>query len=802
MLGLLLYLPLAFGGVMPLSRAVTSAAGAFLAAGLLVRCLAARGRRVLIPREFLLLAALTAWVAVQLLTLPAGWIEAVSPAAGDLWARAAEAAGRPFTSARLSVYPHATGVQLQTLIVAAVLMLTAAVVYRDDAAFRRLLAGVGLIGLVTALINVGHLVLGEERLIYGAFDGGATNGAPFASYSHFSEFINLSVGAAAGWLLIASKDRGSQQLAGPSHWPRGPLRGTSRLGTILVGFLLLGVITIALSTSRNGLISMAFAASVTAAAAQGARRLAGVGWSIILIGLTTTAALLVLGVDPVLDRFEAITNEPSTIQHRLNLIRNTGEMAAAFALAGAGLGTYAAAFPAFDSGDRAGTAEHAENQYVELLAELGLVGAILVAALLLLTFARITRAARQTRRSADLGLFGILFGLTALACHSLTDFGLVVPAVGLTAATLAGAAVSRAIPRGAPAPDRRRVAAGAALVAAVTLALTTPAAFRAATAWAHYTYAENTRRAFLERGELGSEAEHRAVTEHGARAVAGDEDHGEYRYRAAMDRWSRAVAEAMDFDPSAPPPNRETHPDLVPAARSALLELIEVLAVAPTHGPAWSSAGQLRRVWLDENGETAGEWILRARELARNHPDVALAASLELMRRGKEAAGTAELDRARRLGAPDREVVRLLAVSLERPEAAADLVAGDLLLTEWLLNLVRRQDVEAPFVAELEGRYESLLIDAGSRADASTRTLAQLARLERDRGRPEAAADLLRRALSREPASALRYEYARVLLDLDDVRGGMRELRYVLQFHPELAAAARLLEGLERDRGR
>ena len=74
--------------------------------------------------------------------------------------------------------------------------------------------------------------------------------------------------------------------------------------------------------------------------------------------------------------------------------------------------------------------------------------------------------------------------------------------------------------------------------------------------------------------------------------------------------------------------------------------------------------------------------------------------------------------------------------------------------------------------------------------------------MEIESGSKDKARELYQRLLSVDPLSAHRYDYAQLLLDEGDVRDARRELRDVIQFHPDHAAANRLLKQLERQPGR
>ncbi len=801
-LGLLLYLPLAFGGVMPMSRVVMGCMGALIGACFAVRCLSETDQAVCTPRALLPFFGLVALALAQIIELPAALVQQVSPAAGQAWAEANKAAGTEPASMTLSVYPNGTGIRVDLLIMGALLLLVSSTIYRHPAAFRRLILGVSLIGSVVTLVGLGHFALGEP-LIYGVFDGGgfATLSAPFASYSHYAEFLNLALGCALGCLLIEAGGRARGRPVDVRDLTGGPGRRASRSEKTLRLFLVLGTVAIVLSTSRNGLMSMVFAASVTAGVMQYSRRIDGVGWSMAAAGLAATAMLLFLGVDPVIEKFEAVNaDEGSNMTTRLELIRDSASMGAAFAATGAGLGAFALAFPGFDSAVRRGTAEHAENIYAELFAEMGLTGALLGFAFLGLLTLAILRGARSNRSA--LGVFGVLFGLSALGFHSLTDFGLLIPAVGLTAATLAGAALACSGQSASASLPRRLYALGSAAVALVCLAASVPGAARETSAWDHFSYTERLRHEMEQSGGIGTAEQHADLVLHAALAVEGEPGNAEYRFQSALAGWNQAVAEAGSFDPEGPPVNPLDHPALAGKARIMLEELKELLLVAPTHGPSWSVAGQLRRVWLDDQSDEAGEWIIRGRELAPHHPKTCLASAFELMRKNREAEGVAEIERAVSIGAGASSAVDLLAVSLDRPELALPFVEGNLVLTDRLLAVVEGDEARGELKVRLQEAYEELLVAACARPSAAASDLQRLAAIEASRDNLEEAAALLRRVLGLDPSSKTRLSYARLLVQMGDPRGARRELKDLLNFHPGMTAASRLLEQLESDGAR
>jgi O-antigen ligase len=151
---------------------------------------------------------------------------------------------------------------------------------------------------------------------------------------------------------------------------------------------------------------------------------------------------------------------------RLDTWRDGLRLALSSPLVGTGLGAFHDAYPRFKQGHGLIRVEHAENDYVETLAEGGVVG---LAFVLLGGGILLTAAAREDRRgdSTDARVLrglaaGATAGLIALAVHSAVDFNLRIPSNAALAAALAALAAGAAGPR--PWPLSRGVAAVLALV--------------------------------------------------------------------------------------------------------------------------------------------------------------------------------------------------------------------------------------------------------------------------------------------------------------------------------------------------
>ena len=122
------------------------------------------------------------------------------------------------------------------------------------------------------------------------------------------------------------------------------------------------------------------------------------------------------------------------------------------AVVGVGRGGFRDAYPRFNSTTVSHSRSYAENEYLQVLAELGLIGG----SLLLLTVV-LTWAVALARWKGDPSIAGALAALLAVGVHSYVDFGLEFAGVGLPFAMLLGMCAA-SVPLGRPNwPWRRAV---------------------------------------------------------------------------------------------------------------------------------------------------------------------------------------------------------------------------------------------------------------------------------------------------------------------------------------------------------
>ncbi len=126
------------------------------------------------------------------------------------------------------------------------------------------------------------------------------------------------------------------------------------------------------------------------------------------------------------------------IQHsRIDLWTDMLPMVPRFPVFGTGLNAFSTAYMPYQTIAKVGPdwIGEAHNEYLQVLLDLGLVGALLVAALLVIVFRSALRRAADS--TVDLGLLG---ALGAVAIHNLVDFGWQIPGNAATWVALAALA--------------------------------------------------------------------------------------------------------------------------------------------------------------------------------------------------------------------------------------------------------------------------------------------------------------------------------------------------------------------------
>lgn len=386
-----------------------------------------------------LLGAYTAIVAAQL--LPLG--DALHPLLGPLVGSGELVSVDPFSTRHYL---------LKTLGFAAAFMLVLRLVttaWRVKALLLvLLLSGVAQTALAVAFYSA---PAGFTYLFNEVVPGTRARGS-FANPDHLACYVALCFAAGLG-LILAQSGQGGPAAPG---WRQGLvsllhfIQSTKMLVRLL---LLVVVICLVMTHSRMG--NAAFFMSLLAVGVLCALRSHALRRTAVWLVLSVVVVDLVVigqwvGMDRVVERLAATPLVAETavpgrevelpawrqeaLDERLRAADAALAMVAARPLLGFGGGTFYVAFPPFKSSEhRLGFYDHAHNDYVELAADTGLPGLLL---LVLLVLATAWRAFRLLGRDDDPLARGVAAGVLMAICfiglHSLVDFNLQIPANALT----------------------------------------------------------------------------------------------------------------------------------------------------------------------------------------------------------------------------------------------------------------------------------------------------------------------------------------------------------------------------------
>ncbi len=300
------------------------------------------------------------------------------------------------------------------------LFFAVALVYLDSATrLRRMVTVITVFGFIYAFYAILQSVLSPGK-IYGIYAVPYTT--PFGSFVNrhdFAAIVEMTVAVPLGMMFTGAVTRDKKLLYG--------------VAIALMGAALL------LSGSRGGLVAFVseiILLVIVTTRANGARNtVLKAGLSFLLVAAAVGGAVFV-GGDTSLTRITSDTSSRDITSNRaaiwsatVNLIANTLPL-------GSGVGAYQQAFTAYDPLSGAQRVEQAHNDYLQVLADAGVVG-LVIGGLFLFWFIREgrrnTRVANTFRRGVAVGAFA---GCFAILIHSVFDFVLHITAISVMFLTL------------------------------------------------------------------------------------------------------------------------------------------------------------------------------------------------------------------------------------------------------------------------------------------------------------------------------------------------------------------------------
>jgi hypothetical protein len=235
---------------------------------------------------------------------------------------------------------------------------------------------------------------------------------PFVDRDHFAGFVELTAPLGLALLLFRSYRR--EQVP------------------VLLLFTIIPIGALILSASRGGIIGLFLETALLVYFARahriGKRELLGAAAILLVAG----TFIVWLGVSEAIERFEQLTHGGITRDLRISMYHDSWRIFVDHPWIGTGWGTLIAVYPRYASFFNGLTVDHVHNDYLELLAETGLLGGFCGVAFIALLFWRAFANLRfAERRFSRAMVAGSLAASGGLLVHSLVDFNLHIPSNAL-----------------------------------------------------------------------------------------------------------------------------------------------------------------------------------------------------------------------------------------------------------------------------------------------------------------------------------------------------------------------------------
>jgi O-antigen ligase len=388
-----------------------------------------------------------------------------------------------------SLYPRGTLDALALGIAYALLFALVVSTVRTEAEIHRLALSLVVIGFGMALFAILQQYTWNGKIYWlrPVTTGGSPTG-PFVNRNHYAGYIEMLIPVAMGYTVASFAGVAAR---GDTAWRRFVDRLTSAQGNqlvLLVFMTLVMSVSLILTLSRGGIVSFATALiliGLVLLIGRATKRwvlLPGVLAALVLISLTW------FGLGPVIDRVNTLLHLPEdqSLLGRIAVWKDTTKIMEDYPYMGSGPGTFGAVYPAYKTVPDPVFYEHAHNDYVQLMAETGIIGFGLSVGAVGTLFGFVIAGGRARRNPWSKGLLlGVVTGLAGILLHGLYDFNFHIPANAFLFMVLMGMAWNLARPdrseaTSEPVFGRRRAAvAVAGLAVVVLLVYQTTAAFAA-----------------------------------------------------------------------------------------------------------------------------------------------------------------------------------------------------------------------------------------------------------------------------------------------------------------------------------
>ena len=315
---------------------------------------------------------------------------------------------------RATPYPFLTHVEILKLVAYLLVFFLCTQVFRERRDLSNLAWFLMFLCFSVSLLGLVQHFTSEVKL-YGfrVLTAGGDPFGPFVNRNHFAGFVELTLPAGLGLMIFRGLRRDMFPLAG--------LLTIVPMSAMIV------------SGSRGGIVSFAFEIVVLLLMARSLRTPQGPRLATLaLVGCAALALVVWLGAGKAIERFSVLHPGDVPLSRRTSMARGAAHIFFDHPIGGAGLGSLVAVYPRYETLYDGKIVDHVHNDYMELLAETGILGCACGLAFFWILFREARRcfAAEQGHFSRAIHAGGVV-AVCGLLLHSLVDFNLHIPSNAL-----------------------------------------------------------------------------------------------------------------------------------------------------------------------------------------------------------------------------------------------------------------------------------------------------------------------------------------------------------------------------------
>ncbi len=291
---------------------------------------------------------------------------------------------------------------------------------KEDSTTFHLILVVFLTGVFESLYGMFEFFSGHHHILY--LKGISSVTGTFINRNYFAGYLLLVIPLSMGFFFYheACQTRRSQ------GWQQrlSTLDGK----TLLIGFgIIVMILGLLFSASRMGIASLLLSFSLISALfspPQRGKRFSRT--SLLILGLALVWGTWI-GLDAMISRFFNVSED---LKSRATIWADSFKIVKDFPILGSGLGTFSQIFPMYKSFHIRRFVSHAENDFLQLASEVGLVGIGVLFVLFIFLFFKAISGIHSLSNSEPQRYIGLggLVGILALMFHSLVERNLQVPA--------------------------------------------------------------------------------------------------------------------------------------------------------------------------------------------------------------------------------------------------------------------------------------------------------------------------------------------------------------------------------------